>query len=72
MGVCNSTNIFQGKISKLFEIFNMVHFYIDDVLVIAKNYYKYHINASDKVLQRLTEAVLKLNAVYSFSGLTYT
>ena len=36
MGVYKSPNIFQEKISKLFEGFGMVHEYIDDVLVINK------------------------------------
>ena len=37
MGVCNSPDIFQEKISELFDGFNMVRVYIDDVLVINKN-----------------------------------
>ena len=35
LGVCNSPNIFQENISKLFEGFNMVHAYIYGVLVIT-------------------------------------
>ena len=37
MGVCNSPDIFQEKIFKLFDVFNMVCAYIDGVLIIAKN-----------------------------------
>ena len=37
MKVCNSTDIFKEKISELFEGFNMVCAYIDDVIVITEN-----------------------------------
>ena len=37
MGVCNSPDIFQEKISELFDVFNMVHAYIDDLLFINGN-----------------------------------
>ena len=37
MGVCNSFDILQEKISKLFEGFNMVRAYIDNVLTITKD-----------------------------------
>ena len=66
MGVCNRPNIFQENISELFYGFNMVHAYIDDVLVITNNNFEDHLKASDKVLQRLVEAGLKLNAEKPF------
>ena len=62
MGVCNSPNIFQENISKLFDGFYMVSAYIDDVLIITKNNSEDHIKSLDTVLQRLVEAVLKVNA----------
>ena len=37
MGVCNSPVIFQKKISELFDGFDMVRAYIDDVIVLTKN-----------------------------------
>ena len=40
----------------------MVRAYIDYLLVISKNVFKGHINALKKVLQRLAEAGLKVNA----------
>ena len=40
MGVCNNPDIFQEKISKLFDGFDMVCAYIDNVLVISKNNFK--------------------------------
>ena len=61
MGVCNSPDIFQANISKLFKVFYMVHEYIDDVLFITKNNFKDHLKALYRVLQRLVEAGLKVN-----------
>ena len=43
MGVCNSTNISQEKISKIFEGFDMVHV-LKKVLVVNKIDFKDHIN----------------------------
>ena len=72
MGVCNSPDIFQENISKLFEVFDMVHAYIDDVIIIANNNFKGHLKFLDIVLQRLTEVGLKVNAEKSFLGQTKT
>ena len=46
----------------------MVRAYIDDVLVITKIYLQDRLNALHKVLQRLTEAVLKVNTKKSLFG----
>ena len=62
MGFYNSPDIFQENISKLFEGFDMVCAYIDDVLVITKNNSEDHLKAFGKVLQRLAESGLKVNA----------
>ena len=66
MGVCNSPDIFQEKISELFQGFDEVRAYIDDVLVITKENYDNHLVALERVLQRLAEAGLKVNADKSF------
>ena len=62
MGVCNSPNIFEENISELFDVFDMVRAYIDDKIFITKNNFEDHLKALDKVLQRLAEAELKVNA----------
>ena len=62
MGVCNSPDIFQEKIAELFDGFDMVRAYIDDLLVITKNNSEDHLKALDRVLQRLAEPGLKVNA----------
>ena len=70
--VCNSPDIFQEDISELFDGFVMVRVYIDDVLVINKNNSEDHLKALDKVLQRLLDAGLKVNAEKPFFGKTET
>ena len=72
MGVCNSPDIFQEKISELYDGFDMVHAYIDDVLVIPKDNLEDHLKDLDRVLQRLAEAGLKVSAEKSFLGRTET
>ena len=67
IGVCNSPNIFQEMIYKLFDGFDMVRAYIDDVLIITKNNFNDPLKALDKVLQRIAEAGLKLNAENPYS-----
>ena len=67
MGVCNIPGAFQEKISKLFEGFNKLHVYIYNVLVTTRKYFIDHLKALEIFLQKLAEAVLKLNAEKSFS-----
>ena len=61
MGVCNSHDIFPENIFKQFDGFNMAYAYIDDVIVITKNNFEYHLKALYRVLQILAEAGLKVN-----------
>ena len=70
MRVCNSPDIFQENISELFDGFDMVRAYIDDVLVITKSNFEDHLKALYSVLQRLTEAGWKVNEGKSFFGQT--
>ena len=70
MGVCNSPDIFQEKISKQFDGFDMVREYIDYVLVISKNNFEECLKFSDKVLQRIKEVELKVSVEKLFLGQT--
>ena len=70
MGICNRTDIFQEKISELFKGFDTVRLYIQDILVITKKYFKNHMNSLEKVLHKLKELELNLNAEKSFFGRT--
>ena len=63
MGLRSSTDIFQENKSELFKGFDMVRAYIDDVLVMIENDFEDHLKPIDRVIQRLTEAGLKVNAI---------
>ena len=72
MGVCNSPDIFQEKISKNFDRFDTVRESIDDVIIITKDNFTDHLKSLDKVIQKLMEAGLKVNTENSFFGRTET
>ena len=50
MGLCNSPDIFQEKMNKLFAGFEYVCAYIDDLLIITKGSFKDHLKHLDTVL----------------------
>ena len=66
MGLCNSPNVFQEKMSTLMQDLEFVRAYIDDLLVITKGSLDDHLEKLDEVLARLREAGLKVNAKKSF------
>ena len=66
MGLCNSPDIFQEKMSELFADLEYVRAYIDDCLVITKGNYKDHLEKVSTVLSRLRKAGLKVNIGKSF------
>jgi Reverse transcriptase (RNA-dependent DNA polymerase) len=66
MGLCNSPNIFQEKMSKLMEGLDFVRTYIDDLLIITKESFDDHLEKLDLVLQRLEDSGLKVNGNKSF------
>ena len=72
MGIYNSLYIFQEETSKLFERFDTVRAYIDDVLVIINKDFTNYLKELEKVSQKLVKECLKLNIEKSFSGKTET
>jgi transposase InsO family protein len=66
MGLCNSPDIFQEKMSELMEGLQYVRTYIDDLLIISNGTYEDHLTKLDTVLTRLKDAGLKVNAPKSF------
>lgn len=66
MGLCNSPDIFQEKMSDLMRGLEFVRAYIDDLLVLTKGNFDEHLDNLELVLQRLQVAGLKVNAVKSF------
>ena len=43
MGVANSPDIFQQKVNDLFHRSEFIRAYIDNMLILTKGYWKYHI-----------------------------
>jgi Reverse transcriptase (RNA-dependent DNA polymerase) len=70
MGLCNSPDIFQEKISHLMQGLEFVRAYIDDVLLISSRDWNDHIHKLDQVLNRIYKVGLKINALKSFFGKT--
>jgi hypothetical protein len=68
MGLCNSPDIFQEKMSLLLEGLDSVRVYIDDVLHVDKGTWKEHLTGLDEILSRVQSAGLKVNARKSFFG----
>jgi len=66
MGLCNSTDIFQEKMSELMDGLAFVQTYIDDLLCLAKGTFSDHLEKVELVLQRLQKAGLKVNVTKSF------
>ena len=66
MGLCNSPNIFQEKMSELFNGLEFVRTYIKDLLCLTKGAFKDHLEKLERILARLQRAGLKVNANKSF------
>ena len=66
MGLCNSPDIFQEKMSTLLSDLEYVRAYIDDLLIISNRSYEDHLDKLDEVLTRVKNAGLKVNAKKSF------
>ena len=63
MGLCNSPDIFQEKMSELMEGLEFAKAYLDDLLVITNEAdFDIHLQHLEKVLTRLAEAGLKVCA----------
>jgi len=65
MGLSNSPDIFQEKMSSLMQDLEFVHVYIDDLLVLSKGSYEEHLAQLEIVFNKLQAAGLKVNAVKS-------
>ena len=62
MGLCNSPDIFQEKMSELMEGLEFALTYLDDLLCITKGTFDDHLEKLERVLVRLQQAGLKINA----------
>jgi RNase H-like domain found in reverse transcriptase/Reverse transcriptase (RNA-dependent DNA polymerase) len=70
MGLCNSPDIFQEKMSELFDGYEFVRAYIDDLLTLTKGTFKDHLEKLERVLYRWRQAGLKINGNKSFFAKT--
>ena len=70
MGLCNSPDIFQEKMSELMQGLEFARAYIDDLLVITTGSFEEHLDHLEQVLTRLNAAGLKVNTTKSFFGRT--
>ena len=71
MGLCNSPDIFQEKMSELMQGLEFARAYLDDLLIIStETGFDKHLDKLEQVLDRLSEAGLKINAVKSFFART--
>jgi len=66
MGYAGSADIFQAEMMDLMEALEYVRAYIDDLLVITRGTLEDHLEKLGKVLRRLCEAGLKVNAAKLF------
>ena len=62
MGLCNSPDIFQEKMSELMAGLEFARAYLDDLLIISKGDFEEHLEQLEAALTRLSEAGLKINA----------
>lgn len=66
MGLCNSPDVFQEKMSDLMQGLEFVRAYIDDLLCITSGDFDDHLDKVEMVFQRLDVAGLKVNIGKSF------
>ena len=61
MGVAISPDVFQQKMNELFYGFEFFCAYMDDLLILTKGYWTYHVQKSELTLNKLKEKGLKCN-----------
>ena len=55
MRVYNTPKIFQEKIYKLLDVFDRIHMYVGEVIIISKDNFTDNVKALEKVLKKTTE-----------------
>jgi hypothetical protein len=68
MGISNSPDIFQEKMSTLMQDLEYIRTYINDILCLTKGTWEDHLEKLDKVFAKLLVAGLKVNANKSSFG----
>ena len=62
MGASNAPDVFQAKMGTLFQDLEYVRTYIDDLLILSSSTFEDHLDKLCKVLHRLQEKGLRINA----------
>ena len=70
IGVSNSPEILQQKMNNVFQGFEFIPAYIDELLLLRKLYRTYHVLKSEIALNKMKESGLKCNTEKSFFGQT--
>ena len=70
MGICNSPDILQAKMNKIFRGFGFIRAYIYDLFIITRVDWFEHLNKLEQVLQKLKDIGIKCNIEKSFFGQT--
>ena len=65
IGLANSPDIFQEKMSILMQDLEFVQAYINDLLILTTGNWEEHLNHLEKVFQKLLQPGLKINATKS-------
>ena len=65
MGVSIASDVFQGRMHKLYQVLLNVFVYIDDILVIGTGSFKNHIQEIREVARRLKESGMQINPAKS-------
>jgi hypothetical protein len=68
MGLCNSPDIFQEKMSTLLGDLEYIQKYIENVLILTKSNWQDHLSHFEIIFHHIKEAGLKINAKKSFFG----
>ena len=68
MGLCNSPDIFQEKMSEIFIGLDTVRVYIDEILHVTKYSWTEYISIPEEMFTRLHKTGLKVNARKSCFG----
>ena len=63
MGVSTPPENFQQKMNDLFHGFEFISAYIDELLILKKLNWKYHVHKLELTLNKMNEEVLKCNIV---------
>jgi hypothetical protein len=69
MGLCNSADIFQEKMTELLAGLDSVGVYLDGLLHVSKGWWEAHLTTFKELINRIQVSGLEVNAKKSFFGM---